>query len=277
VAGGNFADTDPGGRKAQPRLAMIFHPRRDVAVKALYGRGFRPPSAFEASYKDYIDYIPNPALQSEEITSRELSVIWQGPRVSAQAYAFDSTLDGLIRLTEIESVEDIEGEVTSPTGDLEDLVGLFQYQSGGSVDSHGFGLGARARNGALRVYGNLAWAEAVFTGSEGDSFELPASANWLASAGAAWDAGGWAASLSARYVGSQSHDPGREQTIAAGSFVEANTRILWRTRAVYPVTLYVDVRNLFDRAGRTAASTIYTSPVIPIEGRRIAAGAELRF
>jgi outer membrane receptor for ferrienterochelin and colicin len=277
VAGGNFANTEPGGQKAQPRLAAIFHPRQNVAVKALYGRGFRPPSAFEASYKDYIDYIENPALESEEITSRELSVMWQGNNVSAQGYVFDSTLDGLIRLTEIESVEDIEGEVTSPTGDLEDLVGLFQYQSGGSVDSRGFGTGVRARRGALRTYVNLAWAEATFTPRDAEAFDLPASSNWLASAGAAWDAGDWAASLSARYVGEQQQDPSREDATPAGSFVEANTRLLWRTRAVYPVTLYFDVRNLFDSDGATAASTIYTPSHIPVEGRRMAFGAELRF
>jgi hypothetical protein len=37
------------------------------------------------------------------------------------------------------------------------------------------------------------------------------------------------------------------------------------------------VRNLFDSDGGTAASTIYTPSVIPIEGRRLSVGAELRF
>jgi outer membrane receptor protein involved in Fe transport len=77
VAGGNYADTKPGGKKAQPRLAAIFHPNDRVAVKALYGRGFRPPSVFEARYEDPISNLPNPDLESEEITSRELSVMWQ--------------------------------------------------------------------------------------------------------------------------------------------------------------------------------------------------------
>ena len=277
VAAGNYADTEPGGQKAQPRLAAIFHPRDDIAIKALYGRGYRPPSAFEASYEDTISYIANPALKSEEITSTELSVMWQKRSFAAQAYAFDSQLKGLIRLTEITSPEDIEGGVVGPSGNPEDLIGYVQYQSNGDVASHGFGLGLRSRKQALRSYLNVAWAEAAYTPADGEAFDLPASANWLASGGLAWDAGVWAASLSARYVGSQSHDASREIEGTTGSFVEANTRLLWRTRAVYPVTLYLDVRNLFDSDGGTAASTIYTPSVIPIEGRRLSVGAELRF
>ena len=277
VAAGNYADTEPGGQKAQPRLAAIFHPRDDIAIKALYGRGFRPPSAFEANYEDAISYINNPLLESEEITSRELSVMWQTRSIAAQAYAFDSKLEGLIRLTTIESPDDIEGGVVGPSGNPEDLIGFVQYQSNGDVDSHGFGLGLRTRRQMLRSYLNVAWSKATYVPAEGESFDLPASANWIASGGLAWDAGVWAASMSARYVGPQSHDPVREIEETSGSFVEANARALWRTRAVYPVTLYLDVRNLFGSDGATAASTIYTPSAIPIEGRRVSVGAEVRF
>jgi outer membrane receptor protein involved in Fe transport len=276
VAGGNYADTKPGGHKAQPRVAVIFHPRDAIAIKGLWGRGFRSPSVFESAYKDGISYIENPALHAEEITSRELSVMWSAPNFSAQGYAFDSKLKGLIRLTAITDPSEVEGGVLSPTGDPQDLVGLSQYQSNGDVDSHGFGLGLRARRESVRAYVNVGWAKATFKPLEGAAFELPASANWIASAGAAWDNGDYSVALSARYVGSEQQDPDRTAP-PTSAFTEANARLLWRTRIRYPVTVYLDARNLFASKGATAASTIYTPSQIPIEGRRFLLGGEVRF
>src|SRR5207247_460315 len=76
IVGANFADTKPGGERAQPRAAVIVKPKPHLSLKALYTEGFRPPSIFEASYVDYVTQIPNPALRSERIRSGELSVVW---------------------------------------------------------------------------------------------------------------------------------------------------------------------------------------------------------
>jgi outer membrane receptor for ferrienterochelin and colicins len=272
IAGGNYADTEPGGEKAQPRVAAIYKPRADIAIKALYGRGFRPPSVFEAEYQDNTNQLSNPTLTSEEISSAELSVIWNPrPSILVQAYAFDSRLEGLIRAVEVSEPGDVQGN----PGDLpEDLAGFIQYQSTGDVESSGIGASANLRGGPWRGYANVAFANAAFDGGE----RLPASSRLLASSGLAYDRSVWAASMSARYVGPQLLDPDRGETGEAGDFFDANVRMLWRTRArAYPLTLTLDVLNVFDSDGSLSASPVYTPSRVPIEGRRALIGAELRF
>jgi iron complex outermembrane receptor protein len=279
IVGANFADTQPGGRRALPRAAVVVKPRANVSVKALYNEGFRPPSIFETAYFDFVTQIPNPALRSERIRSGELSTVWNvTPRVSAQGYAFSSRLKGLIRNTEIVAADDIQGGITGPTGNPVDLIGEQQYQSQGDVRSTGGGFALQARIGA-RWHGhlNVTYAHARQLPMTGDETTLPASASWLGSAGLSYDAGAWSAATTARYVGPQDLDPQRGLTAQAGDFVEANARVTWKTRVVYPVRLEFDVRNLFDAQGTYAASFIYTPATLPIEGRRALVSAEVRF
>ena len=266
VAGGTFAETDPGGQKAQPRLAAIYKPRRDLAVKALYGTGFRPPSIFEAGYSDYTDQIGNPALESEEIRSAELSLTWEArPNVVTQLYAFRSQLEGLIGAIDIESVDQIEGGVVPPSGDVDDLIGTRQYQALADVESRGFGASARLARATSRAYLNIAYATAQFEGL--DSSRLDASPSWLASAGAASDWRDFTGALYARYVG-----------FDESSFAEANARVAWSTRiGTTGMTWFVEGRNLLDSDGAVPASSIYAVPEIPIEGRRFVLGVEARF
>jgi iron complex outermembrane receptor protein len=278
LLGGNWADTEPGGTKALPRVAMIYKPSPRLAVKALWGKGFRPPSIYETSYNDYLTQIPNPSLRSEEISSSELSVLWSvSPSLSIQAYGFNSRLRGLVQGVEIMSVDDIQGGVVGPSGDPNDLVGMLQFQAAGDVTSRGGGLSARARMGDLHSYGNVSYAKARLDprGGAGET-DLAASSNWLANAGVSYDFGDLTASISARYVGSQplQEDHGEGN---AGDFVDANLRLLWKTVVVYPVRLYVDVWNVTDEKGSFSASSVYVPARSPIEGRKIVVGTEVRF
>lgn len=277
VLGGNFANTDPGGSKAQPRVAVIFKPRPSLSVKALYGRGFRPPSIFEASYRDFQSQIDNPALESEQITSTELSTIWNVNRqLALQAYAFRSKLLGLIQGVDILSPEDVEGGVVGPGGTVDELVGLLQYQSTGDVLSKGVGASLRLRMRHLRAYANVAWSDAELERPGSGDDELAGSPAWVASAGASYDWRSWTGGLSLRYLGPHRlHSSwGGEE---AGDFAEANFRLAYRTRIVYPVTLRLDVRNLLDSKGEFAASQVYPVPRLPIEGRRLLVSAEAHF
>ena len=54
-------------------------------------------------------------------------------------------------------------------------------------------------------------------------------------------------------------------------------RVLRRARIVYPVTFQLDVFNAFDVNGTIAASPVFTPARLPIPGRRILAGVEVRF
>jgi outer membrane receptor protein involved in Fe transport len=292
VLGGNWAYTssrstgvssDTTDSKALPRVAVIYKPRPDLSIKALYGQGFRPPTIYEASYGDYQSQIDNPELSSERIESFEGSLIWNASRkLSLQAYAFDSTLKGLIRGVPIESAADIQGDVVGPSGDPEDLVGLLQYQSTGDVHSSGAGLSARFRGSLTRAYLNVAWSQARLELPDGKLQDLPASSRWLASAGVSHETGAWTVSLAGRYVGPQPLHPSfAEHELyedgSAGGFLETLVRLRYATFLVYPVTLNLDLRNLSAQEGELAASPVYALPRLPIRGRQVLLGAEIRF
>jgi outer membrane receptor protein involved in Fe transport len=183
-------------------VAVVYKPRPVLSVKALYGRGFRPPSIFEATYADYTTNIPNPALRSEEISSSELSVVWKvSRRVAAQAYAFRSRLTGLIQGVTLESPEQVEGGVVGPGGTAEELVGQLQYQSSGDVRSSGAGASVRLQSRRLHGYVNVAYAGATLSQRGVMQGRLAGSPRWLGSGGVSFAARDWTASMAARYVG----------------------------------------------------------------------------
>jgi outer membrane receptor for ferrienterochelin and colicins len=278
VGGATLARTEPGGEKVQPRIAAIYKPNPDLAIKALYGEGFRPPSIFEASYSDAVDQINNPSLKSEQIASSELSVTWNATqKVQTQAYAFTSRLRGLIGSATIEDPSQIQGGVTAPSGDQNDLIGALQYQSQGDVKSHGFGLSARAAGRNTRGYVNVAYAVASL-GRPDAASTLAGSPSWLASGGLSYRFRALTAGLSAQYVGAQRLDDSRGETFESGDYLHGNLRLAWETHVrIYPVSVILDAQNLFDSSGSIAASPIYTPSEIPIQGRRVSLGFETRF
>ncbi len=275
VVGGNFADTDPGGSKAQPRLTAIWKPVPNVSVKGLFGRGFRPPSIFEALYGDSLVQIANPALESEEITSTELSLLWNASdALAVQGYVFHSRLTGLIQGVTLEDPGQLQGPV--PAGLAPDaVVGLLQYQSRGEVPSSGGGASLRFRDGGTRAHLNVAYARSRLEPLAGAEETLPGSPAWLVSFGASQEIGDWTGALSGRYVGPQALRAG--ETGEAGDFLELNVRVRYRFRLVYPVTVSVDLRNALDTGGELSASPIYRPTRVPIEGRRLLVGADVRF
>jgi outer membrane receptor protein involved in Fe transport len=273
---GTYADTQPGGSKAQPRVALIYKPKANVSLKGIYARGFRPPSIFEAAYRDDVNQIDNPSLRSEEIASYELSTMWNlNPRVSLQAYGFHSTLHGLIQGVSLQSVDDVQGGVLPPSGDVADLIGILQYQSTGDVRSQGAGVAAHARVAGFDAYLNAAYARGRLLAA-GEEAALPARSTRLGSAGVSYRKGLWTASVNGRYVGPQALEPGREEG-QAGAFVEMNAHLARKVRLAYPMTLFLDVTNLLDGDGGLAASPVYTPATVPIEGRRVMFGADVRF
>jgi iron complex outermembrane receptor protein len=288
IAGGNFADTSPGGSKAKARVAAILKPSRDVSIKALYGGGFRPPSLFEGSYRDFQNQVDNPALQSEEIESAELSLVWNpSDRLALQGYGFTSELSGLVQGVTIDSAGELQGGVGTRAEDpldpdeLAALGTVLQYQSTGDVRSHGAGASLRLRTPNWIGFLNAAWATGTLRAADGTESDLPANSSWLASAGLGWDGGTWSLGAMARYVGPQPVDPSfADHPLGAGDagdFVELDLRARFRTFLVYPVSFQLDVHNALRSDGSYAASPVYVLPRLPIEGRRLVFGCEVRF
>lgn len=66
------ADRQLDGHSAvTPRLAALWSPAGGLTIKALAGRAYREPTAFESQYVDAMS-LANPALASERLSSREL-------------------------------------------------------------------------------------------------------------------------------------------------------------------------------------------------------------
>jgi outer membrane receptor protein involved in Fe transport len=89
------------GGKASPRLALIFNPWEDTALKLLYGEAFRAPSAFESYYDDGLEtQKPNPGLNPETIRTWE--VAWEqyfNDHLRAVASGYYYRIKDLINLT----------------------------------------------------------------------------------------------------------------------------------------------------------------------------------
>ncbi len=251
VLGGTFADTAPGGTSVLPRLAVIYKPVPRVSIKALWGQGFRPPSLYEAG--NQVE-----ELSPETMRSAELSLLWEASKgLALNAYAFDSRLSGLIRYHAVDGGG---------------------YQSLDDAPAHGMGGAIQARAGALRGYLNIAYARAHLERDGTEPQDLPGSSRWLLSGGASYDFDKLTASLSGRVVGKQELDPAFFEDGSAGDFLEVNARLLWKTRVeYYPVTFSLDVRNLFDKQGKLSASPSQVLSYVPIPGRSVQAGCEIRF
>ncbi len=261
IGGLTFADTEPGGNKLLPRIAVIYKPQPRLSIKALYGYGFRPPSLYEAS-NPYVDPLTGTqvVLEPEEMRSAELSILWDiSSRVSLQAYAFDSRLTGLIRDRALSGGEG-------------------GYAALDDVPSRGAGISFQGRAGDLRGYVNLAYSQSHLERSGTPDKDIPGNSEWLASGGVSYGIGDLTASLTARFVGEQELDPNFYETGTAGNFVEANMRLIWKTRlALYPVGLTLDIRNLFNVHGTLAASPTQVLSYVPIQGRSALLGCEVRF
>lgn len=84
------------GVTTNPRLALIFKPVEDTAIKALWGSAFRAPNGYELYYSS--DLIrPNPRLRPETIRTGELVVErYFADRYRVMANVYNSHVRGLI-------------------------------------------------------------------------------------------------------------------------------------------------------------------------------------
>ncbi|HTG01983.1 MAG TPA: TonB-dependent receptor [Nitrospirota bacterium] len=60
------------GDTTNPRLALIYNPTDEVAVKLLYGTAFQTPNVYDLYYSFMGIQLPNPGLKPENITTYEL-------------------------------------------------------------------------------------------------------------------------------------------------------------------------------------------------------------
>jgi iron complex outermembrane receptor protein len=84
----------PFGGTTNPRVALIYSPRRRTTLKLIYGQAFRAPNDYELYYTDRVSIEPNPLLQPEKIRTEEF--IWEQDigrdfRISASGFGSQFT------------------------------------------------------------------------------------------------------------------------------------------------------------------------------------------
>lgn len=87
-AGARYDHYSTAGSTVNPRLALIYTPRTETALKLLYGTAFRAPNAYELYFAS-TDLKPSQNLEPEKITSHELVIehqIQPDLRLTASAY-----------------------------------------------------------------------------------------------------------------------------------------------------------------------------------------------
>ncbi len=106
------------GGSLNPRVALIYNPFKQSALKLLYGQAFRAPNVYELYYQDGgVTQKPSPGLRPEKINTYE--VVWEqyfakNYRVTASGYYYNindlitqqvDPADGLIVFKNAEQVE----------------------------------------------------------------------------------------------------------------------------------------------------------------------------
>lgn len=134
------ADTRAGDSALSPRLALIYHPLPEAALKLMHGRAFRPPNTYERYYSDGDQsQKANPALRPERIVTDELAVDYAfSPRLRLGGGYYHYRIENLID-------QIIDGD------------GLAVFVNRPAVDAHGFEVEAEALfRGGLRLKGSIA-------------------------------------------------------------------------------------------------------------------------
>jgi iron complex outermembrane receptor protein len=137
VAGARYDHVGVFAEEVSPRFAVILTPLEGTALKALYGRAFRPPNDAEQHYQDGFSWKPPSGLHPERIATAELVLeqrLGGGFQVGAAAYRY--TVDGLISTV----VDPADGMITYANTSSARAVGLELEAAYRGAD----GLGARA-------------------------------------------------------------------------------------------------------------------------------------
>jgi outer membrane cobalamin receptor len=139
-------NNDETGTQSSPRLALIWQGTPATTFKALYGRAYRAPNAYERDYADGVTQAANPGLQDERIDTLELVADQRiGRDLTLRASAYQWTMRQLITLG------------------IDPSSGLLQYQSGETIKAHGLELSAdKTWDSGYRLRDSLSLQDAAY-------------------------------------------------------------------------------------------------------------------
>ncbi|MGH9750939.1 MAG: TonB-dependent receptor plug domain-containing protein [Candidatus Polarisedimenticolia bacterium] len=234
------------GHSTNPRLALIYSPRRTTTLKFLYGSAFRAPTIYELYYDDAGYSIKeNPDLRSEEIRTAE--VVWE------QALRRGMSLVGSVYRYEI---DDLITQILD-TGD-----GLLQFRNVDSVAAYGAEIEMSARTPAGIDLRFALTHERVEDEDSGAVLSNSPEQTALVSVAFPLMKNRAGLALQARYLS------GRRTLTGDRTASEAVADLTFNTGSLWPwLDLQVGVRNLFDRDYADPGAGEHLQDQIPQDGR----------
>jgi outer membrane receptor for ferrienterochelin and colicins len=124
VPGVRVTRSNPWGTHWTPRIAVMYRPVPEIALRLSSGEGFRAP-AFKELYMEFLNVGPgfgytvrgNPDLQPEVSRNMTASLEWAGARTFLRVQAFENRFDDFI---ETRAVGDSSGIIVYTYGNVDD-------------------------------------------------------------------------------------------------------------------------------------------------------------
>ena len=239
-----------------PRLGLIWQPNTAWTAKLLAGRAYRSANAYESQFGDGLNYLSNPDLQAETISTKEAVLEWLSKdQMRWQFSLFDNKLDNLIQ------------QVDTGTG--------LQFQNSGWVRVQGAELGLEkitASNLKLRASISANHAHNSLGTEQGNS------PSWTGKASVSTPVFDRKAYLAAEVLATEA----RSYTWNAMPY-EVRNEVLANATLTFPdlftkgLQAQLRITNLFDRDVQHPSSSEMPTPTVPQNGRNLLAKLDYAF
>jgi outer membrane receptor protein involved in Fe transport len=235
------ADRVNHSTQVSPRVALNWKPTGTLVLKAIHGRAFRPPNAYEAYYQ--VDgpggYRRNPDIGPERVRGNELALEWlPADDLRVAASLFHNRASSLIVL------------------DYDAAADLYEFRNGGALVSRGLELELeRAWRSGARLRANFTLQR---THSDSALVQAEQFPHRMAKFTALWPLPArWMLGFELQALSRRGAAPGHAVAHAA----------LSRPVLVRGLGVTLGVRNLFDRALVDPGFDAERQPLTPLPGR----------
>ncbi len=244
-AGVRYDHYDTFGGTTNPRVAVVYSPRKHTTAKVLYGDAFRAPNHFELFYEDNVSGKGNPNLRPENIRTVELILehyLSRKLRISGSAYQYK-----------------VKNQIIQ---ELDPADGLIFYRNFGTTDAHGAELELEGRD-VCGLDGRLSYA-LQSTENQESMASLVNSPHHIAMMKlfAPWLGGRGGAGLEMRYVSSRKTLGDRH----VGGFFLTNINVLYK-KLLPGLDLSAGLYNVFNRKYYHPGSAEHIQDALQQDGR----------
>jgi iron complex outermembrane receptor protein len=257
-AGFRYDRTSANGTDTSPRLALIYTPTPTTILKALFGRAYRAPNAYESAYAELgaASGFGDGKLDSERVRTTEL--VWSqridsGTTLTTSVFRYD--------------IRDLINQVVADAAS-----DLLVFENDGRVKDQGFEVALdRAWDNGATLRASYSFADVDDVGTDGSSPKNAPAHLLKLDASAPLGSSGVLLGVEARYVGRRR---GETAWIDAYSVVDAT--LTWPV-VKDRLELALTVKNLFGERYGDPPGPGFVQNAIPQDGRTALLRANWRF